>query len=182
MLQSIHYRDLQRFVIGETRVDGWKSDWRKEQEQRRAEEMANRKFVTAPQIKARQEAWGQRGYQEDLRKPRVHRIAVTGENICEADGCTNYIRRDNQMGRCMDHRYDPARVRKPAKPTVYHPRVPTKFCAGCGKGLRINAMTPKCQKCTRQRNKCACGKTIYSRLTCGMCMPCYKKTELKEAA
>lgn len=46
--------ELHKFISGEIRTDGWVSDWRREQEQRRAEEMGKRVFVAATQIKRRQ--------------------------------------------------------------------------------------------------------------------------------
>ena len=42
---------MHEFINGEIRTDGWKSEWRREQERRRAEEMGKRFFVRMPEIK-----------------------------------------------------------------------------------------------------------------------------------
>ena len=46
--------DLHKFILGELRTDGWKSQWRKDLK-RRMQEEAYKPIVKAEQIKARQE-------------------------------------------------------------------------------------------------------------------------------
>lgn len=55
---SYYGAEIHKFILGELRTDEWKSDWRREQERRRVEEMGKRQFVAAviaPQIKVRRE-------------------------------------------------------------------------------------------------------------------------------
>lgn len=86
---SQYGKELQMFIMGEIRTDGWKSSWRIGEERRRSEEMGKRVFVAAPQIKARQE-----------RKPRV---VISPARRCEFDFCIAKIRRCNKTGRCDAH-------------------------------------------------------------------------------
>lgn len=85
---SQYDRDMHKFVLGEIRVDGWVSDWRRTQEKRRIEEMGQRRFVSAPQIRARQS------------RPRGPHNSLPRK--CEV--CGSRIRQDNKSGRCGSHR------------------------------------------------------------------------------
>jgi hypothetical protein len=94
--------------------DPFRSEWRLEQERRRAEEALKApRYAYAPQIVARQE-----------------RIAST---------------------------------------------MPRKKCEGCNKDMRAGTKSAKCHNCTRDREKCECGKTIYAGNTTGKCMACFKR-------
>lgn len=79
----------QKFLNGEIRTDGWKSGWRLEQERRRKEEMGKRQFVTAPQIKQRQD------------RPKVQGPHNATPGTC--DVCGTGIRQGNKTGRCGKH-------------------------------------------------------------------------------
>lgn len=116
-------RELYLFAQGETRTDGWKSEWRLEQERRRAEEMQERKFVTAAQIKVRQE--------RKERKP-----SSTPSRVCEFDGCSTKIRRFNKTARCIHH----CLPRPKATPR------PVALCpyTGCGNKLRSSNRNGVC--------------------------------------
>lgn len=69
------------YLKGDTRVDSWKSPWRIEFERRSAEDKGKFRYISAPQIKARQE-----------RNPA---------RIC--DLCPKVLRSRNKSGRCNGH-------------------------------------------------------------------------------
>src|SRR5580698_9853568 len=81
-------RAMRKFVLGEARADGWKSEWRKDFERRMAEDaLKPRPIVKRTQIVARQLRTGPHNS-----LPRK----------CEV--CGNGIRKDNKSGRCGLHR------------------------------------------------------------------------------
>lgn len=108
---SQYGKEFHRWLNGEFRTDGFRSDWHKDQLRRRAEEMGQRKFVTAPQIKRRQERRS---------KP------VGPARKCEC--CEEKIRRCNKTGRCGKH---PMEKRLPMR-TDYR-------CGCCDKSIRKTA-------------------------------------------
>lgn len=99
-------RELYQFVIGELRTDGWVSDWRKEQERRRAEDV--RTFVTAPQIKARQE-----------------RVII--KKFC--DGCGKGVKSNTKSGLC--HPCSRKRAKCACGRTVYNKGISATQCREC---------------------------------------------------
>lgn len=174
---SIYGLELHKFVIGDTRVDGWKSGWRIEQERRRAEEMQNRKFVTAPQIKERQER---------CRPARVSRRKVCAEckkvmrsgtisDICfrcmrnrEKCECGRTIYKGNSLTQCKQCHNRDNRKTCPLCPKklnmrnshglcrdhyakyrryIFQERL--SVCAGCPRLINRDNMFGRCVKCSR---------------------------------
>lgn len=57
---------------------------------------------------------------------------------------------------------------------------PTKFCGGCGKGVKSNTESGFCQPCLRKRDKCACGRTIYKGNSLSQCKQCHIRDTRKK--
>lgn len=102
-------RGFQRFVAGELRVDGWMSDWRREQERCRAEEMGKRVFVAATQVKRPQIA---RVYSDPDRQREVvrkslqkRRLRLMAEGICRDCGKSKAKEGCTSCGPCLKKRY-----------------------------------------------------------------------------
>lgn len=117
------------FLLEKPEIE-WKSEWRKEQERRRAEEMGKRKFVTAPQIRERQ-----------VRQPVVKRpVRIYLKRTC--DVCPEPIRHDNKTGRCVHHKLERP---QPLKESYQ--------CGSCDKPIRKTEFGV-CKKCfTRYRRR-----------------------------
>lgn len=64
----------------------------------------------------------------------------------------------------------------------YQAAVPTKFCDGCGKGLRKSTVGTKCQPCLRARPKCACGRTVSIVSDGDQCKECLRRDNRKPCA
>lgn len=74
-------------------------------------------------------------------------------------------------------------ARPPANPNSRYRRVvPKTFCSGCGKGFRRTTKGGMCQKCLRNRPKCACGRTIYQGIEGNQCKECYHKAQRRTCA
>lgn len=152
-MTSGEVRDIQLYVRGDIRNDGWVSPWREEQERRRKEELGERKFVTAPQIASRQE-----------RKPILRPRTKSEPRTCEL--CTTVIRTNNKTGRCIHHSPGRAQKVKALCPRCETPirahntfgictecyykfrrmihQDPIKTCDECSTQLRSNNKTGKC--------------------------------------
>lgn len=157
MMWTGEQRDIQLYVKGEIRNDEWISDWRRDQEQRRKDDLGKRKFVTAPQIVARQ---ARTRVIRHAPKPRIK----AAPRVCER--CTTVIKTANKTGRCIHHQ--PRRVQMVKSlcpfcdaPVRAHNRLgicskcrgkyrrlieqgPIKLCDECPTRLRSNNTTGKC--------------------------------------
>lgn len=72
-------------------------------------------------------------------------------------------------------------VRPPTKAGSRYRRViPKTFCGGCQKGFRRQTKRGMCQKCLRNRPKCACGRTIYQGIEGNQCKECYHKAQARK--
>lgn len=151
--------ELHKFIIGDLRTDGFKSDWRREQEKRRAEEMGKRIFVTAPQIKERQKR--RAPFSLAGQACRMKRASRKCE-VCETE-----IRHNNKTGRCCRHK------RPGIKPAAQKYK-----CGACDKPMR-KTVFGVCKPCfTRYRrrieqhhDRCAeCGCIIRKNTKFGLCV------------
>lgn len=101
--------EMHKFISGELRTDDWKSDWRREQERRRIEEMGKRQFVAAPPRKRIQV---QRISDPDHRREIVRnslqkrRIRLKAEGICVDCGKWKAKKGCTSCETCLKSRYD----------------------------------------------------------------------------
>lgn len=113
--------ELHKYVIGETRVDGWKSPWRiKLEEDRAADKLKPKPIVSAQVLQERakpkpREPW--------IKHPRRY---------CEV--CSKAIKPHNVSGRCKEH------VERKDKPTTLN-------CALCPSKINRNNKHNLCKKC-----------------------------------
>lgn len=71
--------------------------------------------------------------------------------------------------------------RERSSPRCRNQRVtPTKFCGGCGKGLKSNTASGFCQPCMRARARCACGRTIFKNNSLTQCKQCHVRDSRKK--
>jgi len=103
-------RELQMFIRGEIREQGWKSPWRVDQERRRAEERSslityqpemtrvppNRPYLVCRQCPAKISRMSKSGC---CRKCGAKRVAKKKCIFCNQE-----LRKVNTTGRCMKHR------------------------------------------------------------------------------
>lgn len=147
MMTTGDQRDIQLFVKGEIRSDGWISDWRIDLERRRKEDLGKRKFVTAPQIIARQ---ARTRVTRPTPKPRVKAVPRT----CEV--CSTVIKTDNKTGRCIHHQSKRIQKVKSLCPRCETPmRAHNKFgiCTGCYQKYRrliSQEVIKMCDECPAQ--------------------------------
>jgi hypothetical protein len=156
--------ELHKFILGEHRTDGWKSDWRKDLERRMAEDKL-KPIVKRPKIEVKR-------VQSMKKKPNRFYFKR------ECSVCAEPIRQDNKTGRCIKHKLE-----RPQPLEVAY------ACGACNKSIR-KTTHGICKKCyikyrrrIEQRNpRCAeCGIVIRMSAKYGLCRkhcePIYKKNE-----
>lgn len=154
-------RGLRQYVLGMTRVDGWKSDWRREFERRLKEEAARpRPPLPAPRREPPQIRVRQVRVQSRKRKPNREYF----KRVCEV--CGTRIRNDNKTGRCIHHKLE-----RPQQLKEEH------HCGACNKPIRKTEFGV-CKPCfTRYRRRiqqnrprCTeCNTIIRSKTKYGLC-------------
>lgn len=168
---SWYETEIHKFVIGEIRTDGWVSDWRREQERRRKEEMGKRVFVRMPEIKIVRP----KKARPSRAKPRPGFTGMgvpTGMTNVEYNKYLRRLRRSQGMcGSCgaiaLKGSYSCAACLE--KKAIY-------YCKKMGKPY-----VPK----TVERMSCKdCGKLLKSNNHYGYCQAHYRKRrhQLKQAA
>lgn len=156
-MTSGEVHDIQLFVRGDLRNDGWISSWREEQERRRKEEHGDRKFVTAPQIKVRQER---------VVNPAKVINPKTPKRLCEL--CPTVIRASNKSGRCVKHLIKFAQKGDP------------RLCPPCGRPIRQCNSFGLCKLCQNKYRRMIhqkrlvicdqCPRKLHANNTTGKCV------------
>jgi len=161
---SWYATELHKFVIGDIRTDGWKSDWRREQERRRAEEMGERKFVRMPEIKIVQKKprpsraktpknpgftrSGVPSGMSNVESNRYRRRMWRSQGLCGGCGTAPALNSLYSCGSCLERK---ARdwSRKSGKP--YVEKKERGFCKDCQKLLKSSNVYGYCQAHYRKR-------------------------------
>lgn len=156
-------RDLRQFVLGQARVDGWKSDWRKEFERRSMEEASRPKSIKqALQTLVRRVRAKQLRVQSLKKKPNREYF----KRDCEV--CGAKIRNTNKTGRCVRH---------PAERPNRQQLKQAYFCGACDKQIR-KTLYGVCKPCfiryrrriLQNRPRCVeCNTIIRSNTKYGLC-------------
>lgn len=147
------------FCRGEIRTDGWKSDWRREQERRRIEAIAPRTVVTAPQIKVRQER--KPAAPKPPRKPKAKPISNRDHmrrirQANRAKGLCGSCGEPTQKGRysCVKCLEAKAKWYARKKGILFAPKIiQTKSCKVCSSLLNSNNRCGLCVKHYRKSHK-----------------------------
>jgi hypothetical protein len=125
-----YFRELQKFIRGDRREEGWISPWRGEQERRRAEEGVSF-VVTAKQIKVRQERPLPKRGPRLTKQIRPHVLRP----VCPLEGCHKNLYGRNAFGLCVDH----LRFYR----VLIDQRI--KLCSKCDNVIRIGNMFGMCK-------------------------------------
>lgn len=131
--------DLYKFVIGETRTDGWQSPWLKEQLRRRAEDAAKPRNYMTPQVKPIRLVKPTQPKRERAERrigpPKPRYIPVVFTKFCSS--CKAGLRKDTRADLCFKCQR--------ARPT----------CA-CGKTVTLASTGTQCRECYHKGNKQKC--------------------------
>lgn len=134
--------EMHKFVIGDLRTDGWKSQWRRDTEAWIEAHKYDKVTVTAPQIRSRQK-----------RQPGQKRTTRHGSRQCEV--CPTIIRKDNLSGRCILHKTRMAKTRREiVRLSMRKRRAKLKaegMCVDCGKS-KVKQNKTLCQACLTSRS------------------------------
>lgn len=174
-MSSQYDSELHKFVIGETRVDGWKSQWKMDLEQWQKDNPSQ--LRPKPVVKAK------------APKPRSERKPSVQVERRKCNRCDNLLRSSNKSGRCRVHRgfnRPPAIVRtcelctnriqsnnKSGRCTEHSYRGKLFSCVACTNRVKIQGAT--CRPCVRAQNKLrtcqheGCAERLNSRNSEGLC-------------